>query len=48
MKKTFNTPAWEIVEWKAEDVLTTSGEYTGNTYQDNELPLVPFGANNGL
>lgn len=45
MKKIFETVTMEIVCLDTQDVVTASG-YTGNTYQDNELPLVPFSPDN--
>ena len=45
MKKIFETVTVEIVRLDVQDVVTASG-YTGNTYQDNELPLVPFSSDN--
>ena len=43
MKKNFVRPELEVVNFFAQDVVTASGAFTGgNTYQDNELPMVPF------
>ena len=42
MKKFMNATL-EVVCFNEQDVVTTSGEFVGGgTYQDNELPLVPF------
>ena len=39
MKKIFETPVVEIIAFYCEDIVTTSGE----TYFENELPIVGFG-----
>lgn len=46
MKKIFETVTMEIVCLDTQDVVTASGSFAGNTYQDNELPLVPFSSDN--
>lgn len=43
MKKNFTSPEMKVIVFDGQDVIRTSGSFTGgNPYQDNELPLVPF------
>ena len=46
MKKIFEAVKLEVITFKELDVIRTSGEGgTGNSYFDNELPIVPFSKN---
>lgn len=40
MKKTYINATLKVVSFNQIDVMAAS--YAGNTYQENELPLVPF------
>lgn len=46
MKKIFETVELRILQFKEFDVIRTSGEDgTGDSYFDNELPIVPLSKN---